>query len=357
MKILLTIAHMTIGGAQRVCHNLVNWLQTNTSAEVTLVIYNRLVVNGFKYDLSNIDNIYLDAKGIYGRIHALRKVIKQREPDVIVSFGTTNAMYDTPACVGLNSKHIVCERNDPAHYAGSLLSKVISRSLMRLADGYVFQTKDAQRFYGGNIAKHSVVIPNPLFNIDKMPVRDDGKVRDKTIVSVGRLNKQKNHPMLVRAFAEIAKKYPDFNLVIYGDGPERKKDEILIRQLGLSDKVELPGTKSNIFALIHNASLFVLSSDFEGMPNALMEAMALGLPCISTDCPCGGPQELIEDGVNGILIPVSGEVELKKAMSFVLQNKDAAEEMGQKAMTIRENYSLDIICQRWYSYFNQLANK
>ena len=269
--------------------------------------------------------------------------------------GVPSAMFSVPATLGLNVKHVISERNDPAHFAGSKATKILSRLLMRRADGYVFQTKDAQAYYGGDIAKHSVVIPNPLFlDINSFNVvHEIAKV--EMIVASGRLNKQKNHPLLIKAFKQVHDKYPFYELVIFGEGPEREKDEALIRKLGLESVVLLPGAVSNVPEKLSKAVLYVLSSDFEGMPNALMEAMAVGLPCISTDCPCGGPRDLIRNGENGVLVPVGNEKALTEAMLFMLERTEEAKMMGREAMKIRESYSLDRICQQWYDCFQRMV--
>ncbi|MBO5613537.1 MAG: glycosyltransferase family 4 protein [Prevotella sp.] len=356
MKIIVVIDHMTIGGAQRVAYNLIKWLQKNTSAEVQLLLYRPLVVGNVKYDLGEIKHLYLN-KGTLNRVLHLRRVLKDVKPDVLVSMGTTNAIFDVPAILGLGIKHIISERNDPAHFGGSMVTRILSHTLMRMADGYVFQTKDAQSFYGGRIAKRSVIIPNPLFVGGDYPNEQYRNERKKIIVSVGRLNKQKNHPLLIRAFKNISEEFPDYKLMIYGDGPERGRDEFLIEQLGLQGRVLLPGTIKNIPEKIYEAAMFVLSSDFEGMPNALIEAMALGLPCISTDCPCGGPRELTTNEQDCLLVPVGDENALANAMRRILKNPDVAQLMGKKAMDIREKLSVDKICRLWYNYFVDINAK
>ena len=350
MKIVFTIAHMTIGGTQRVTYNLIKWLQANTDAEVYLIIYNKIIIGDVRYDLSTIKHEYL-SHGFLNCIRQLRKRFKEIRPDVIVSMGTTNSLYDVPANIGLVFHHIISERNDPSHFRGKAITRILSRFLMRKADGYIFQTKDAQAFYGGEMAKHSVVIPNPLFIGENYPETDYTGEREKTIVTTGRLNRQKNHLLLIRAFKKIADEHPDYKLIIYGEGPERQNDEILINELGLRDCVLLPGTINNVPERIYKASLFVLSSDFEGMPNSPMEAMALGLPCISTDCPCGGPRELIEKGKNGILVPLGDEDALAVAMRKVLSDEKFATMIGKNAMNIRERLSLDKVFKQWYDYF------
>lgn len=341
---------MTIGGTQRVCYNLINWICNHTDASVHLIIYSKRQVGKVAYDLSKVSHSYASGN-MRLRISILRKELKRIKPDLLISMGTPCAMYDVPACAGLGIKHIISERNDPSHFAGKPTTRILSRLLMRFADGYVFQTKDAQMYYGGKMASHSVIIPNPLFNTEDMPTMQYGGVETKTIVSVGRLNKQKNYPFLIRSFKEIHSQYPEYNLIIYGDGPERQNLETVIKDLGINDVVLLPGAVNNIPEVIYSASLFVLPSDFEGMPNALMEAMALGLPCISTDCPCGGARELIENKKNGLLIPLGDEHSLVSAIMFMLNSREKAKQMGMNAMEIRRTHSLDVISKLWYDYF------
>lgn len=353
MKIAFSIPHMSLGGAQRVCYNLIIWLQNNTDSEIFLIIYSSNITGGVDFDLSAINHVYVDGN-FQTRIKKERKVLKEFNPDVLVSFGVPNAIFDIPASNGLGMKRVVCERNDPAHFGGSNITKLLSRTLMRCADAYVFQTRDAQLFYGGNMAKHSVVIPNPLFNTEHMPSHFIGEDREKTIVTAGRLNKQKNHPLLLRAFKNVHEKHPDYRLVIYGEGPERYHDEQLIKELSLRESVSLPGATTNVYEKLYKKAMFVLSSDFEGMPNALMEAMALGLPCISTDCPCGGPRDLIINGNNGLLVPVGDEKKMTDAMLTIIENEEVANSISTLARKVRNSYSMDIIAKKWLRFLENL---
>lgn len=348
MKIAIIIANPEMGGAQRVSMNLAYWLQDNGN-EVCIIGITKTTNPSYSFD--NI-NYYELPEG--NKIMLLRSKVKDYTPEIVLSMGVPLSIYTVPACIGLNLKHVISERNDPSNFAGKVSTKIMARSLMRLANAYVFQTKDAQKYYGGRIAKKSVIIPNPLFNESKMPAQSFSGERRKIIVNVGRLNKQKNHTLLIMAFKAIKDKYPDYNLVIWGEGKERERIQNYIDLEGLNDRVSLPGNTDAVISKIYDNALFVLSSDFEGMPNALMEAMALGLPCISTECPCGGPSELILNYENGILVPVGNEEQMIKAISYMLDNQDEAEKMGRNAQSIREHYSIDSICNRWYSYFRTL---
>ena len=351
MKIVFTIAHMNLGGAQKVCYNLINWLMENTDSEVHLIICSNRRVKE-EYDINKISHSFVSG-GLFKKIKGIRREIKRIRPDVLVTMGVPGALFDVPACAGLGIRHIISERNDPAHFGGRAVTRIISRLLMRKTDGFVFQTRDAQAFYGGEIAKRSMVIPNPLFIGDNYPDTQYVGEREKTIVTTGRLNKQKNHPLLIRAFKRIAEEFPEYKLIIYGEGPERHNDEALISELGLQERVLLPGTINDVPAKIYKSSLYVLSSDFEGMPNALMEAMALGLPCISTDCPCGGPRELTTDGEDCLLVPVGNEEALANAMQKVLSDEKFAMELGRNSMKIRERLSLGKVCKQWYDYLEK----
>ena len=245
------------------------------------------------------------------------------------------------------AKVIAAERNDPKAY-----SKKISEMLKKYAscaDGWVFQTEDAQKWYGNAIQNcKSTVIPNAVNPIFIRP-QYRGEKR-KVIAGAGRLNDQKNFGLLIRAFTKIAAEFPEYSLVIYGKGDKEQKLKSLVNSMGLRERVKFPGNIQNIAEEMEKNTMFVLSSDFEGMPNALMEAMALGLPCVSTDCPCGGPRYLIQNGVDGLLVPVGDENKMAEAIKNLLTNRDYAKEMGQKASKISEKLAPDKIYGEWEEF-------
>jgi glycosyltransferase involved in cell wall biosynthesis len=227
---------------------------------------------------------------------------------------------------------------------------------MRRADGVVFQTLEAKAWYSNSVGDAStVVIPNAV-NEDFIRPRYQGE-RRKEIVAAGRLTDQKNFAMLLNAFSLITKKYPDYELIIYGEGPNRQTLSEQARELGISNKVYFPGYSLELGKKIEAASMFVLSSDYEGMPNVLMEAMALGLPCVSTDCPCGGPRLLIQDGINGILVPVGNAEAMAEAMDKVLSNERFSVQLGQNASKIVERLCPNKIYHEWEQFFLRVLER
>ena len=163
---------------------------------------------------------------------------------------------------------------------------------------------------------------------------------------------KKNHELLIKAFSKIAYKYNNINLKIYGEGPLHSNLQKLIESLRLSGRVYLMGTVDNIQDVMKDAGMFVLSSDFEGLPNALMEAMAIGLPVISTDCPCGGPNMLIKNYENGLLVKPGDENELSNAMEYIIKNQNDADKMGLKAKKTAEMYKPEKIFNDWSTYIH-----
>ena len=348
MKFILYNSSLAFGGAERVTVYLAEYF-SNNNIDTTIVTTS---IIDKEYDIpEGVKRKVLfdkcERQSNFSRVSRLREFLKKEQPDILLVMGTPLIMYAVPANIGLKTKIIVSERNSPKNFSGRKGTKIISSILFPLADGYVFQTKDAADYYF-KIKNNKEIIPNPLFT-DNLPQPYTGD-REKKIVNVGRLHKQKNQEMLIRAFSKISNKYPEYNLTIYGEGPERRSLEILIKELNLDDRVIMPGSYSNVLDKIKTASIFAFSSDFEGMPNALIEAMSLGLPVISTDCPCGGPRELIDDGINGLLAPVNDVDNFAKKMDYLLSNKESANLIGIQAIKIRERLDFKIIGKRWLDF-------
>lgn len=348
-KIAIVCKSLSRGGAERVTVRLSDYIY-NSAVDVSIITIAKgneeyFIPEGVKrYSISDSE----ESCSYFSTILKIRKIIRVQAFDTVLVMGVPLLIYLLLVINMKNVRVIVSERGNPYQFTGKKIVQKVALKLMRYADGYVFQTEGAKSFFGKHIQKKAVVIPNPLIS-ESLPEVYRGE-RERLIVSVGRLMSVKNHNMLITAFSQIADKYSDYKLVIYGEGVLREELEEYINDIGLSDRILLPGNKENVLDLIKSASLFVFTSNSEGMPNALIEAMALGLPCVSTDCPCGGPKELITDGENGYLVPVGDVDSLVKQLTFILENRDCAEKIARNAVKIRDRLDIKIIGAQWLNY-------
>ena len=283
------------------------------------------------------------------RIISIRRICQQEKPDIIISFlgrPNTRMLFST---IDLNCRKIVSIRNDPnKEYGKGYLKRFFYNNLFKLADGYVFQTVDAMNYFSDKIRKKSAVIKNP---VDEMFYHTQWTENsEKKIVAVGRLAKQKNHLLLIDAFREAGTILNEYVLEIYGEGPLKDELEKYIVSNGLEERVFLQGNTDRIEQILATASLFVLTSDYEGMPNALMEAMAVGTPAISTDCPCGGPRELLKGLKYKKLVKCNDRNMLAKSITEVLLDMDLQKCMSMEEKKRAESYRIDGIVAEWEKY-------
>lgn len=289
----------------------------------------------------------LDKCRFFSKVKKIRQRIKDSDSDVAISFLLDANIYNMFACTGLRTKSVVCERNDP--FKPRYYKLRFWKPWFRLADGAVFQLKKVGEYYS-NIKGRTVVIPNPVTIKNAIRVKPFEE-REKTIVTLGRLDIfQKRQDVLIRAFAQFYQEHTEYKLIIYGQGPDENRLRGLVATLGLQDCVIFFGNTSTPLKAIEKAKIFVLSSDFEGIPNSLMEAMAIGLPCIATDCRPGGSALLIENMVNGLLCPRGDTEELAKCMSWLVEHPKDADRMGGEAQKISARFSEESISKMWSEY-------
>ena len=355
MKILFYINAIHHGGAERVMVNLAKEI-SDRGIECILVTS---FYDTWEYPLDKkVQRISLfDEKlndGFFKKnvklVSKLRKVISLEKPDLVLSFMAEPNFRALLASIGLKNKTIISVRNDPEKEYPSFLFRCLAKSLYLLADGVVFQTKDAQAWFSKKIREKSTIIYNPIESVFYNSVYKGNR---KNIVTTGRLTEQKNHKLLIDAFHKIAEKVDD-NLYIYGEGELRGQLEHQINELNLTDRCFLPGATHNIPQAINSARLFVLSSDYEGMPNSLMEAMAMQIPCISTDCPSGGPRELMGTEGEKYLVPVGNAAGLSKLMLEVLTSENETMRNIRVMEQQAECFETNCIIERWYRYFVEI---
>lgn len=276
------------------------------------------------------------------RIMTLRKYFKSHKDSLVISFGTETNMFSILAAFGLKQRLILSERNDP-----NKCSFISLRNFIYFwGKAFAFQTEDAVRCFSTGIQKRSVVIPNPIL---QMPEPYVGK-REKSIVAVGRLAAQKNHALLLHAFAKFAQEEPEYKLIIYGKGELEEELKALADKLGIYDKVIFAGFREDVLDEIKSSGMYVSSSDYEGISNSLMEAMALGLPVIATDCPIGGSRLCIENEINGLLIPMQNKETLCQAMKRIVSDQEFAAQISCNAVQVRERFSVDKIARAWLDF-------
>lgn len=344
-KIVFPLPDMPGGGTERVVANLANkFVEKGYSVDILLFAGNTVAyelddrINIIKVGTESSGNPLIRLK----RIGNMRKYYKENIGCHIFAFANMGCVFSTIAAAGLAHTMLVSERNDPRRVPWQ--HKIVRNWAYSKADKLVFQTEDSMKLFSKKIQKKSVVISNPVS--DNLPDYFVG-ARPKKIVNVARLEPQKNHKLLIKAFAEFYKEYPDFSLEIYGQGGMDSELKALATELELDKAIVFHGFSSNVKDEIKDASMFVLSSDYEGISNAMVEALAMGIPTISTDCPIGGARAYIEDGINGLLTPVGDANALAEAMKKLAKNADIAYKMSQNALSIRDKYSLDNIAKEF----------
>lgn len=262
------------------------------------------------------------------RIRNMRAFYKKNRGCQIWSFSVMGAVFSVPAAWGQKHYFLVSERSDPSKYEG----KRIRNLAYRFADVIVCQTKEAIETFPRGIAAKSVVLPNPVDIGDIMPY--DGE-REKRVVAVGRLQYPKNYHLLLRSFALFSQEYPDYTLEFYGKGTQEEELRRLAEQLKIAHKVIFHGFTNRVKEEINSAAMYVLSSDYEGVSNSMLEAIALGIPVIATDCPIGGCRMYIKNGINGLLVPVGEVAPLADAMKRIAADKEFAAKLGMEGRKMR----------------------
>lgn len=353
MKIMMVITGMHSGGAERVMATLCNELVKRHRVLL-------LVLKDAASDYQLAETIELVGgnvtnQNVIDSVRVVKKQIEQWKPDVVLSFMTKTNIIALGAKLLSKIKvpFVIAERANP--YNAKKVFRIIRKYLYPLADGCVFQTVQAQAYYKDILKAESVVLRNPL-NPDFKVEAYTGP-RKKKIVTAGRLSVEKNQKLLIESFSRIADKYPEYTVELYGDGPLYPDLDKQIREAGLENRVLLMGRKNQIHEHIKDAELFVLPSNSEGMPNALIEAMALGLPSIATDCPIGGSAVIVRHGENGMLIPMNDPQALAEVMDRLLSDQAFAEKLRMNAVRVVDDFETEKVCGLWEEYLKKVSQK
>ena len=342
MKILFHISSLYGGGAERVMSYLINHHIENGDDVTVVVCYEH--ENEYSI-LDGVTKIVIGRSNLLSQSKKLRKIIKEIRPDLCVSFMQGGNFRMVLANLFSRQKYVLSIRNDPKKEYNNFFSRVFAKIMFKKANGIVFQTPDAMSYFSKKIQKKSTVIFNPVSSNFFVEERSNN-VSD--IVSLGRLTKQKNFELLIDAYNIVKDKIKD-NLCIYGDGVLMNSLQIRINNYHLENRIILKGRTNDSREILKNAKCFIMSSDFEGMPNALLEAVCMLVPSISTDCPCGG-SKIILDG-NGLLVPVNDANALGTAIVSLVNDEVLLKEISDNCKIKRDKFETTTILKEWNDFF------
>lgn len=356
-RILFITSELVYGGAEKMTAFLINSL-SEEGYSVVVYSYEGKESN---YSLDsrvefiaeeNIFANYFTRRFI--QVLQVRKKVKEINPDVVISFLTNQNVFSIIGTRFTKIPVIISERGDP-NINVSILAR-LKYKFYNFAEGLVFQTEDAKRYFNKRIQNKSVVIPNPVTSQGSyQPV--NFTQRKNEIAYVARFEiKQKRQDLMIKAFKKVADKYDDLKLTFYGDGPDMLIIKNMVEEYNLTDKVDFLGKVDEIPNTIRDSKMFVLTSDYEGIPNALIEAMSVGLPVIATDCSPGGAKLLINNKQNGILVSRGDSSEIAEAITYFLENPEIAEKYGNEAVKIKDTFSPQKIINSWVDYINRIGD-
>lgn len=393
-KTVYIILHtLSVGGAERHASSIANYLAQHGYKVEIILLQNNLIdyaledgvnvtalsdckyINGVKnsgprfvdkvllklYQKVNSSKYQFLDKKLYIEKHYCNKLeqffLQQEDLDesVVISFmpipNITAAMLKTK----FKYKLILGEFTSPQlEFPADAPENRLKEKYFPNANGFVFQTSEQREFYDylPNVKKQ--IIPNPIEEINISPFKG---LRKKEIVNFCRFAKAKNLPLLISAFARLVKEYPDYKLVIYGEGPEKARMEKCIVDCGIVENVKLKPFATNVLELVKNSAMFVSSSDREGISNSMLEAMAIGLPVISTDCPAGGAKMFIKPYENGIIVPVGDSDALYNAMKYIIENPEQADLMARNAIAVNEILEKNKILAQWLDFLKEIQGE
>ena len=349
MKIIFVTASLNSGGSERVMSLLANSFALR-GHDVEIVCVNKPIVF---YPIDNSVKVCLVSNEIgnnslYKKVTWLRKHVKTINPDVVIAFMTSVYCMTLSSLIGIRVPVITSERIDPRH--SDFFRKFIRIIILPLTSHHVVQTEHIRNYYPSFIRKKTSIIYNPVndevfHQIENGELKIENSERLNRIISVGRLTEQKNQKMMIRAFAKIVNEFPNWQLAIYGEGPLRQSLQMIIDNLQLKDRVLLPGRTDNVIGELRRSKIFCLSSDFEGMSNAMIEAICIGLPIVTTNV--SGVSELVDDGKNGYVVPCGDVDQLAQALQKVMSNNDMQKTMSESNLKKADIFKLDNIVNQW----------
>lgn len=355
--IIVVTFSLSNNGAERVFTELSNeWARQGH--HVTVIQFEQEAFGSESFTLNpRVKKITLNRKGISNKIirymtylRDIRGHLKANNNSIVIAFSFTTQVIVAMASFFLKNRIVFSERNDPNNCPYSKITRAIRNITFHKAEKTVFQTEDAKKYFSNSIQNRSTIIINPIN--PELPERYEGK-RRSVIVTAARLRPQKNLSMLIEAFAIFHNAHPEYSVEIYGIGEEEEKLKLLAQEKLVSDSVHFMGFNIDVNEKMRDAAMYVCSSDYEGISNSMLEALGMGIPTISTDCPIGGSRQVIKDHENGLLVPVRNVELLSKAMNEIAEDRELALKLSDNAYLIRQALRVDQIAKQWVNYINE----
>lgn len=337
-------------GIQRVLSELTNsWAEKGYKISIVYIVKNDEKEDDFSWNPS-IELVGIAVPGTffsdyYKLVRSYIRILKDRPNAVAVSLSVMTNFAIGAAAPFVKNRIVISDRNDPTQRPSGKMKQFFRNLAFRQADVLILQTEDVKQYYEKTIHRSGFVIPNPINDeISLIPVAEK---RRPVVVTASRLNKQKNLGMLIDAFSLFSKEHPEYTLEIYGRGSEEDRLRNKANASPAADRIVFKGFSKNLYRDIVDSGIYVCSSDYEGISNALLEALGLGIPTISTDCPVGGSRLLIKNDENGILIRVGDTQELYRQMKRIAESPELSRKLSGNAIRVREEYRIDCISQLW----------
>lgn len=364
-RITFVIPSLATGGAEKVLSQVANEL-AKRGHQITILSWNHGSQSSAYSLESSIQTVSLDLVGPstslmkaitnnFRRISILRKAIQNSQPAVVISFLNTTNIITILSLWGTRIPLVISERNNPRFDPASRVWRLLRWLAYPFADQMVVPTEDIRSYFSSGMQKKTVVIANPLSLVEVAERRKTAKLNTPFMVSMGRLDPQKGFDVLLEAFSQITAQYPDWNLVIVGEGRERKSLEDQIKQLKLENKVSMLGFVSNPQAILEKGELYIQPSRFEGFPNALAEAMMLGLPVVVSSCE--GCRQIVQHEVNGLVVPTEDARRLAQAMERLIVNSEERTRLAKKGKEIINQFPMGPIIEKWIRVIQMLVSQ
>lgn len=357
--ILFVTSTLTSGGSERVMSLLANEL-ADRNYQVTIICLNKQIVF---YPINKKVNIVFAEKEtqssfLLKKIAWFRKYVDDNRPDVVIPFMEAVYCVTLFSLIGISVPIISSERIDPRK--SPFIRNILRRIFLPLTTHLVVQTEKIRSFYPPFIRKKTSVIYNPVndevfHQIENEELKIENGERLNRIISIGKLYPQKNQKLMIRAFARVADEFPEWQLVIFGEGPLRESLELIVESLEMKDRILLPGRTEHVVEELKKSKVFCFSSNFEGMSNAIIEAICVGLPIVSTNV--SGASELIEEGKGGNIVPCGDVDQFVQALQKLMRNRNIQESMSEYNLKKASMFKLDIIVDQWEQLILKVVHK